>query len=398
VTQFDPFDYTFHEDPYSVYEWLRAESPVDHNEARDLWALSRFEDVQAALRDATIFSSAEGVSFEADHAMWQFLPPPGCFIELDPPQHGEIRGTIRGFFSPRVMAAHEPRIRAIVQSAVAELKTRGGGDLVPDFAQHIPVTVIGELLGIPVADRVPMVGWADEMHARLPGDNHIVPEGIEAGIKLRSKFAELITARRAEPQSDIITNLTQVTLGDAGLRDEDINGIAFLVFLAGHDTTTQLLAHSLVYLNRDVELRASLSADPTRIPAVVEEFLRLESPVSMLARVTTREVEIHGKVIPPGSRVLMLYGAANRDERRFDHADVLDPDRTEKRHLAFGDGIHHCIGAPLARLEARVALEEFLKAFPDYQLGRPEVHHFTSLRGITSLLFSVGAGTTSVGA
>ena len=180
--------------------------------------------------------------------------------------------------------------------------------------------------------------------------------------------------------------------------DDEIIGIVFLVFLAGHDTTTQLIAHALKHLDTDRPWQAKLRAEPALIPQAIEEFIRFDSPVSMLARTTTRDVDIGGSVIPAGSRVLMMYGSANRDEARFENAAELDLNRPVKRHLAFGEGIHHCIGAPLARLEARIALEEFLRAVLSYEfVAPPEVHHFTGLRGMTSLPVRVHTGQVAVG-
>jgi cytochrome P450 len=380
---FDPFDFRFHEDPYPVYERLREEHPVYHNPERNLWALSRFEDVQAALRDPETFSSTPSVSVDAGHEQQKFLPASGNFVDLDPPRHDELRATIRDFFSPRAVADHEPMIREIVAWAIDRLGTKGRGDLIADFAQLVPVTVILKLIGMPPADGPLMAHLAEVMHARNPGDDRLI--GIDAGFELNAMFRRVIEARRTDPEADIITHLTRVQVNGTALDDEEIIGIVFVLFLAGHDTTTQLLAYALSHLHEHPEARALLRDEPDRLSQAVEEFVRYESPVSMLARTTTRDVEVRGCVIPEGSRVLMLYGSANRDESRFDSAAQLDLTRDVKRHLAFGEGIHHCIGAPLARLEARVALEEFLKAFPTYEfLGPPEVHHFTGLRGILS--------------
>lgn len=397
MTMFDPFDFDFHENPYGVYEALRENCPVYYNADRHLWALSRFDDVQAALRDAATFSSARGVSVEADHEMQKFLPPSGNIVDLDPPRHDELRATIREFFSPHAVAGHGARIREIVRSAIARLAAKERGDLIADFAQLVPVTVISELLGIPMDDGPRMAHWAEVMHARLPGDDRLTPPGVEAGFRLNSTFRGLIVARRMDPQPDIISQLTQVRVNGVALDDEEIIGIVFLLFLAGHDTTTQLLAYALTHLHEHPEAQSMLRTKPDRIPQAIEEFLRFESPVSMLARTTTRDVDLHGCVIPAGGRVLMLYGSANRDEGRFQNADSMDLSRVVKRHLAFGEGIHHCIGAPLARLEARIALDEFLRAFPTYEFqGPPEVHHFTGLRGILSLPVRVGLGSVPI--
>ena len=378
MAEFDPFDYEFHMDPAAYYAALRRESPAAFNAKRKLWALSRYRDVQIALRDHDTFASGEGASIEADAEMAAYLPPTGNIVDMDPPRHDQLRATVRHFFTPKAVAALEPHVREVVRSAIAELGRKREGDLVVDFSQLVPLVIISDLLGVPTDDRTAMVDWTWEVHDRLPNDDRMTSAGRLAAQHLHDKFAELIAERRLAPKDDIVTSLARAAIGGIPLEDDQIIGIAFLLFLAGHDTTTQLIAQSISYLASDPEARRLLASEPERIPRAVEEFLRFISPISMLARTTTRAVHIGGCDIPAKSRVMMLYGSANRDESEFERPDVIDLDRKIRRHLAFGEGVHHCIGAPLARLEARVAIEEFLTSFPEFMLvGNPELGHFT---------------------
>jgi cytochrome P450 len=386
VTDYDPFSYEIHENPYPTYKDLRQSSPVYHNARRGFWALSRFSDVQQALRDWEAFSSAQGTSLEAEYATMRFIPKEGFFLDLDPPRHRELRGVVQSYFTPKRIAGLERRVRVHARAMIESFAARGHADLAKEFAQALPLRVICELLGIPKTDERTVVDLSDAYHLRADGDSRLPDSALEAGFEIRAYFDELVAARRRRGRGDLLSEIARTEIKGRKLTYEEIAGICFLVFTAGHDTTTQLIGHALLLLAERPAERERLVADPSAIPQAVEEFLRYESPVSLLARTTTRKVTVRGQMIPAGSKVLMLFGCANRDETEFGDAEALDLSRSSKRHLAFGEGIHFCVGAPLARLEARVALEEFLTRIPEYELVGPiERHHYTGMRGIVSL-------------
>jgi cytochrome P450 len=386
VIEYDPFSYEIHDNPYPTYRSLRQSCPVYYNPRRGFWALSRYADVRDALRNWRTFSSAHGVSMEAEYATMMFIPKPGFFIDLDPPRQKELRSVIQTYFTPKRIATLEPRVRQYADELIDRFVDRGHADLAKEYAQALPLRVICELLGISRRDEEFVVGLADEYHFRYDGDDRVPESSLKAGFALRNYFDELVAARRKRGRGDLLSEMTSTEVAGRLLTDEEIVGMCFLIFTAGHDTTTQLIGHALLLLADRPDERARLAGDESAIQNAVEEFLRYESPVSVLARTTTREVMLRGCTIPAGSKVLMLFGCANRDEDEFDAPERLDLTRKPKRHLAFGEGVHFCVGAPLARMEGVVALDTFLKRIPGYELaGRVERHHYTGMRGVVSL-------------
>ncbi|HET8560382.1 MAG TPA: cytochrome P450 [Marmoricola sp.] len=394
---YDPFDAAFQADPYPAYAWLRDHEPVHHHpadvRAPAFWALSRFDDVWWAVRSPEVFSSAHGLTFYPDEISRLGLAP--TIVMLDPPRQTALRGLIGRGFTPRRVAALEDGIRDFVRSRLAAIRSSVADgepvDLHRDFAATIPTHVLGRLLGVPEADRARFGPWVRALTA-LQGDGFsgatLAADGTSAVAEMFEYFTAVIAERRAHPQDDLVGALVAAEVDGRRLSDWDILGFCFVMVAGGNDTTANLVSHAVALLDGAPEQRELLVADPGLIGDAVVEFLRLEGSVQGLARTTTREVTLHGTTIPAGEKVLMLYGAANRDEREFGPtAGEVDVRRQVARHLGFGSGPHFCIGNHLARLQARVALEELLAAFPHVavDLGRAERHQSAFVRGWRSL-------------
>ena len=382
---YDPYSYAIQDNPFEVYRVLRDEQPAYYNAERGFFALSRFEDVLVAARDHDTYTIRGGGNLEVDE-LGSFMPFESTFIDMDPPRHDELRKVVQPWFTPKAINALEPEIASLVDALLEPLRGRGTVDLAADFAQPLPVMVISGLLGIPRADWQTVKRWSDEIHLRDPDSDSVPEQGMQAGWALRGYFEELIAERRERRCDDLVSELVHAGVDGVPLTHDEILGSLFLIFLAGNETTGNLISTSLHLLAHHREQRERLAADPSSIPNAVEELLRFDSPTQNLARVAKKDVTIHGSTIPAGASVLLLYGSANRDEREFDDPDRLDLSRAPKRHLAFGDGIHFCLGAPLARLEMQVALERFVSAFPDYELaGAANRFRSPYLRGFLSV-------------
>ena len=367
VAAYDPFDPSFQLDPYPAYRALRDDDPVHAHADPPFWALSRFEDVWTAVRDVETFSSAQGLTFHPDEIGALGLAP--TIVMLDPPRHTQLRALIGKGFTPKRIAQLEDAIRAFVRGRIAVLEARfadGSADLHRDFSSPVPTFVVAELLGVPPADRARFDPWVAALTSfQDSGFDLRDMRAPEAVGEMFAYFSDLIAARRHDPRGDLISALTQADVDGEQLTDWDILGFCFVMVAGGNDTTGNLISHGVTLLTERSDQRELLLADPALIPTAVLEFLRMESSVQGLARTTTRDVTVHGTVIPAGEKVLMLYGSANRDEREFGaDADQLDVRRQPPRHLGFATGPHFCIGSHLARLQARIAFEELLAAHP----------------------------------
>lgn len=375
---YDPFSYASHIDPYPSYAILRDRRPVYRNEEHGFWALSRFADVQAALRDWRSFSSAAGVELDGSFG-------PGSFIDLDPPRHDELRRILQPAFTPRSVAASTQLVERVAASLVSDWAPGQDVDLAADFALRFPVTVASHLLGLPAGDQRFLERIAASVIVRDADDPTIPPVAQAAAEELREYLERQLAARRTDPGEDWL-GLTLTAEADGRLHREETLSFAFLMFVATTETTAGFTATSLELLARHPAERRKLQQDWTLLKPAVEELLRYEAPVQNLSRVTTCDVTVGDTTIPAGERVLLLYGSANRDERRFERPDALDVAREPLRNLAFGEGIHHCLGAPLARLEAQVAVRLLLTEFPDYEITgeRVPIHTHTT-RAVASL-------------
>ncbi len=310
---------------------------------------------------------------------------------MDPPEHDELRAVVKSRFTPNSVAQLEPLVRVEVAALLAELPARQRFDAVDVLAWPLPNNVMCGVLGIPPSDRRQVARLYRTVMERVPGDETIPPTALAAASELRAYLLDLAEYRRRRPLADLMTAIATAEVGGARLPERKVVGMAFVLLSAGIDTVASLLGNALLLLALHPEERAKLLDAPERLPNAIEEALRFESPLQFNARITTGAVEVQGAAIPAGARVLLLYGAANRDERRFPDPDRFDITREPQRHLAFGEGIHFCIGAALARLETRVALSAWLAAMPSYALdGQPERMAAYNMRSLRQLPVAVG--------
>jgi len=366
----DPYDESLKPDPHPVWQRLRDELPLYRNDRYDFWALSRFDDVDAALRDPVTFSSAYGTVLE----LMTERPHDGpLMIFLDPPEHTRVRRLVSRAFSPRRVAELEEDVRRLCRSLLDAQAGRDGFDVVADYGAVVPAEVIAALLGVPFEDRA-------EIRRHIEGSFHLEPDvGMAnevAGASwrvLNDYLADQLRSRRTSPRDDMLTDLLDAEhVNPDGSRYrlgvEECTVLALLLISAGTETVARLIGWAALLLARHPDQQAELAADPSLIPGAVEEALRFESPSPVQARRTTARVVRHGQTIPAGSKVLLLNGAANRDGRRYPDADRFDVHRGTDLHLAFGYGVHFCLGAALARLEGRIALGELLARHPRFRV------------------------------
>jgi cytochrome P450 len=377
--EYDPLK--FYDDPYPIYRLLRESAPVYNNEERDLWVLSRFDDVQNAGHDWHTFISGRGVDVDVE----DFTLGPGDLLDMDPPRHDELRRILRETFTPRGIKKLEGWVEAKVAELLEPLLETGRGDFARDFAHRLPFGVICELWGIPEQDHRLIEDWFVRMVERNPEEMAVQDDVWIAGEEMRTYLDEAVNARIKKPRDDLLSVFANAISGGSMTKDE-VTGMTRLLLVAGVHTTETLIANSLYLLAPLHDERRLLAEDPGLMPAAVEELLRFETPVQWLARATSSEVALHGRLIPAGKRVILLWASANRDDSRFSEPDHLDLKRSPNPHMAFGYGIHFCIGAPLARLESRIAFREVFRRIPEYHVSGPIQRMFTRQeRGISSL-------------
>jgi cytochrome P450 len=383
---YDPYDYAIDADPHPVWKRLRDEAPVYYNEQHDFYALSRFDDVLAAHLDPATFSSAHTTVLE----MMQPDPDPfvtSMMIFMDPPQHTRYRKLVSRAFTPRHMSALELRVRALAGGFLDEFVGAGSFDYVADFGARLPVMVISALLGAPEADEEQLREWSDSMLHIDPGEM-MGAQAVDIRQAMHDYWQALIDDRRRDPRDDLMSELMTAELAEDGsssrfLTDAEIHAFMGLLSGAGNETVARFLGWSAVGLDRFPDERRKLVDDPARIPNAVEEILRWEAPSAIQGRWVTSPVMVQDTLLPEGTKVALLTGAANRDERMFADPDAIDVERVIPRHVAFGYGIHFCLGAALARLEGRIALEETFKRFPTWEVDtdRCEMVHTSTVRG-----------------
>jgi len=382
VVTFNPYSYEFHDDPFPVYRQLRDDAPAYHDSELGFWALSRYDDVVRALHDPETYCSRFGITLEEGNT----LP---MMLTTGPPEHTALRRMVSRAFTPRRIADLEPDIRALSATYLDGLGERAEPDLITDYAALLPMDVISKLLGVPDGDQGELRGWSDALLHREEGDKDVTPAGIEAAYQLYKYFSAFVADRRANPGADdLAAALVAAGSEDEGLTDDQVVGFLFLLIIAGNETTTKLLGNCLLAMQRFPSERAKVVAAPTRIPDAIEEILRFEGSTQVMARTLTRDTELHGRRLSEGDKVLLLLGSGNRDERVWDRPDEFDIDRSwPTHHLAFGHGIHVCLGAALARLEMRVSLEAFLARHPDYEIDESGLQrvHSGNVRGYSRM-------------
>jgi cytochrome P450 len=368
---FNPFSPEFQEDPYPAYAELRADDPVSHQEGFNSWLISRYDDVAYVLKNPTLFSSS-AIGMQIDGKQTRTI------INTDPPDHTKMRNLVNRAFTPRMVLDMEPRIREITSGLLDGVVPSGQMDLVEDLAVPLPVTVIAELLGVDPSRREEFKRWSDSVISQSSSANG---DRQEPGLDLEQfigYFRDVIEQRRRRPEGDLISAVVAAEEGELKLTPEEVLAFVGLLLIAGNETTTNLISNAMLALFEHPEQLGAVAADGSLIPNMLEEALRYDAPVQFLFRTATDDVEVGGRLIPKGSGVVPIYASANRDELRFENADRFDISRNASGHLAFGLGVHFCLGAPLARLEARVAFEELFARTGELRLSG-DVERLTSL-------------------
>ncbi|GGG26451.1 putative cytochrome P450 [Rhodococcoides trifolii] len=359
---YDPFTDDFQSDPFAAYRRLRHEAPVYFNEKWGFYALSRFDDVRVALKDSESYLNYEGVDIDDFE---QEQRGPGLLPDLDNPRHDQLRAVVQRSFMPRSIKALTEQIRAVCNTLIDGFGDRREVDLAESFAWPIPFEVFFDFLGMPKGEiREKFVQWTHGIKHREPGSPEITPFARESTRELRNYLAELLHERRRTPRQDVLTTIVQAEIDGAPLAPADFDaaaeavGLAFALYIAGIETTAGQISTLFEQLALHPDQQQALHDDPALIPRAVEESLRYRSIFQVTARTTVRPVDVDGVEIPAGRRVFLILGSANVDETKFDNPEQFDIHRTPAPHLAFGEGLHGCLGNPLARLEATVALQQ----------------------------------------
>ena len=349
-------------DPYPLYARMRETSPVCNDPASGLWMVFDFEGVQRVLSDHETFSSRHG---------------PDWMIFHDPPRHTKLRALVSRAFTPRSVAALEGRIAQISSALLDGVMDRGEMDVATDFAGPLPTMVIAEMLGIPPDDRDRYDRWSRviidmaQTVVHTPAANAALEAFISATTEMDRYLRDVLARRRAEPRDDLLTRLALAEVDGERLTSDEILGFFQLLLVAGQETTTNLIGNAVLTFTEHPTELAKLRATPALLPAAIEEVLRYRSPLQWIYRKVARDVELHGQTVPKGRLILAMIGSANRDPARFAAPNVFNMDREPNEHIAFGVGRHFCLGAPLARLEARVALGDFLSRFGSFEMTGP---------------------------
>jgi pimeloyl-[acyl-carrier protein] synthase len=391
MKSFNPMDTEFLADPYPTYHRLRAEDPV-HQSPLGFWVLTRYEDVSAVLRDPRFIkeplAALVAARFGADVPRGMGL----SMLDRDPPDHTRLRALVSKAFTPRVVEGLRPRIREIVDGLIVRAQAVGAMDLIEEFAYPIPVNVICELMGVPVQDHERFKGWSLDI-ARgldsiwLPPDSEVPRRSAAARHAISGYFRELIAARRASPRGDLLSALIAAEEAGDKLSEEELVATCILILIAGHETTVNLIGNGVLALLRHPDELDRLRRTPALITSAVEELLRYDGPVQRTARVASDDATIGGRTIRTGDMVMPFIGAADRDPAQFPDPDRLDLSRGDNRHLAFGWGIHFCLGAPLARVEGQIAIDALVRRLPRLALvgDTPEYRQSLTLRGLKTL-------------
>jgi cytochrome P450 len=384
----DPYHADQREVPYDIWRRLRNEAPVYHNERYGFWALSRFADVLAASLDTETFSSARGITLDS---IGDPITLP-MMIMMDPPLHDAFRKVVSRAYTPRRIASLEDRIRQLCADYLDPFVGAGAFDFVQDFGMRLPVMVISTLLGFPEEDHDQLREWSDISLHREEGKEGPTPAALEAqGLTVKYYMGQ-VEDRRRQPRDDMITALVQADLETPDgvvrkLEDLEIMGMLALISNAGNETVARMLGWAALVLDDFPDARRQMAEDPSLIPGGIEELLRYEAPSPIQGRYVTRDVEMHGTVIPEGAKLALLTGSAGRDERKYPDPDTYDIRRQIDRHVTLGYGAHYCLGAALARMEGKVALTEVLRRFPVWEVDRTAVTYVATntVRGPSSV-------------
>jgi cytochrome P450 len=396
TVQYNPFIPEVHANPYPMYARLRAEDPVHWSALMEAWVLTRYDDVVAVLTDSRFSADRRQArnrfADEIARREEEFGPfgRTRTMLTSDPPEHTRLRRLVSKAFTPRMVEGLRPRIQEIVDELLDADAQNGRMDIIRDLAYPLPVIVIAEMLGVPPEHRDQFKHWSDEIVGVLGGP--LVPqETLERSRVAVHELAEylsgVIVERRREPREDLVSGLIAAEEQGQILSEDEMLATAMLLLVAGNETTTNLIGNGMLSLLRNPDEMERLCADPSQVPTAVEELLRYDGPVQATGRVAIEDLEIGGQKVTKGQAVLTVLGAANRDPAQFGKPDELDLDRQPNEHVAFGDGIHFCLGAPLARAEGQIAFETLLRRFAHPRLETDNLQWGGSfiLRGLKGL-------------
>ena len=383
AVQFNPLLPEVRANPYPLYHQLREEEPVHWSELMEAWVLTRYDDISALLKDSRFSADRRKADNRFTRAAVAMMEEEGgplaqatTMLGADPPEHTRLRGLVSKAFTPRVVEAMRPHIQEIVDSLLDDVQESGRMDVIRDLAYPLPVIVIAEMLGVPPADRDDFKRWSDDIVATLGGPL-VAPEVLEQARistqEMADYFSAVIEERRREPREDLLSALIAAEERGEVLSGEELLATCILLLAAGNETTTNLIGNGMLALFRHPGQLEKLRDQPSLTESAIEEFLRYDGPVQSTARVATEQLEIRGTTIEQAHLVIALLGAANRDPEQFPNPDELDIAREPNQHIAFGQGIHFCIGAPLARMEGQIAFETLLRRMPNPRLETEEI-------------------------
>lgn len=360
---YDPLQDTPTDALYDRYRVLLEEAPVYHSDSGDVWCIARHDAVHAAAGNWAMFSNADGVDLDVPGGFFG----KGDFLDQDPPRHDELRDIVRRRFSPRNVKDLEGQTLSRVDALLDEFEGRSDVDLAAEFAWQLPIWVICRILGIEDALYQTVQQAIKDVSTKEPGASEPSPKMLAGRDELQSILQSTAEAKRSSGDGDVLSEL--IAAFDAGSIDmEDLIGMSLIMFFAGSETTASLISNGLYLLSEHPDQQAAIRAGTVPLEAAIEEMIRYESPIQYLRRKTTQEITVEEVTIPARADVILLYGAANRDPRRYPDPDTFDVTREQKRHLGFGYGIHFCLGAPLARLEARIAFSRLFERIPRYEV------------------------------
>jgi hypothetical protein len=379
MVHFDPYDHATHDDPYPVYRELRDKAPLYYSETYKLWVISRYDDCSRAVRDFKSFCNKYGVAI--DEAKEQ-MP---TVLTVDPPDHTRLRHLIAGMFTPDAVKPLEHSVRVMARELLAPHLGAGRMDIIGDFAARLPMAIICRLLGFPREDEDLLRNWTDLVVQRDEAATEMPQHAITATLALYDYFEKDMAERARHPAKDDLVAHLMASEKQGKLSHAEVLGYLYILSIAGNETTTKLIGNMTYQLHRNRGELDLLLGDRSLVPSAVEETMRYDGPTQLMGRSVARDVEFHGHTLKPGDRAILLFMSANRDDRHYADADRYDIRRNPRDHLGFGGGLHACLGAALARLEAKVAMEEILAVMPGFEVQESGLArmHAPSVRGYT---------------